>query len=56
MFAKRILFHGSALVEAQIVSSETPDTFPLTTDRIDNAGTGKKYRLGDESTWKETTI
>lgn len=71
MFAKRLLFHGSALVEAEIVSSETPHTFPLTTNSIDNAGsgytlapgstiyiteTGKKYRLSDNKTWEETTI
>lgn len=71
MFAKKLLFHGSALVEAQIVSSDAPETFPLTTDNIDNAGAGytlapgstiyvtgteKKYRLGDNKTWEETTI
>ena len=70
MFAKRVIFHGSALVEANIVSSETPAEFPLTTENIDNAGsgynlapgstiyvtgTGKKYRLGDDNIWKETS-
>ena len=71
MFAKRLIYHGSALVEADIVSSDAPEAFPLTTDNIDNAGacytlapgstlyvtsTEKKYRLGDDRLWKETTI
>ena len=69
MFARRLFFHSSALVEAELISSETPGTFPLITDSIDNAGagymlapgstlyvtdTGKKYRLGDNSEWNET--
>lgn len=70
MFARSVIFHGSALVEVNIVSSETPRAFPLTTDGIDNAGsgytlapgstlivtgTGKKYRLDTENNWNETT-
>lgn len=71
MFAQRIIYHGSALAEVRVVVSDTPAEFPLTTENIENAGsgyrlapgstiyvtgTGKKYRLGDNSIWKETTI
>ena len=71
MFAKSIIFHSSALAEVEIISSETPSEFPLNTDNIDNAGNGytlapgstiyvtsteKKYRLGDDNEWQETSF
>ena len=71
MFAKSFIYYGTNLAAIDIISSDAPEAFPLTTDNIDNAGsgynlapgstiyvtgTGKKYRLGDDRTWKETTI
>ena len=71
MFAKNMIFHGSALVEAEIISTGTPAVFPLTTDNIDNAGSGytlapgstlyvtgagTTYRLGTDNDWEETTF
>lgn len=71
MFAKNMIFHGSALAEAEIISTDTPEEFPLTTGNIDNAGsgytlapgstiyitsTGTKYRLGTNNDWEETAF
>lgn len=68
MFGKITKFHGSALIEAEIIASELPVTMPTTSDGIDNLGSGytlapgstmivtgtdKRYILGTDSTWEE---
>lgn len=68
MFGKVIKFHGSALIEAELIASSLPGTMPLTSDGIDNLGSGytlapgstmyvtgidKRYILGTDSTWSE---
>jgi hypothetical protein len=68
LFGKITKFHGSALVEAEIIASVLPETMPLVSDGIDNlgssytlapgsvmivTGTDKRYILGTDSTWEE---
>ena len=68
MFGKVTKFHGSALIEAEIIASVLPETMPTTSDGIDNLGSGytlapgstmivtgtdKRYILGTDSTWEE---
>lgn len=48
MFAKSFIYYGTGLAAVDIVASETPEIFPVTTDGIDNAGSG--YTLAPGST------
>ncbi len=68
MFGKVIVYHGTQLIEAQIIASELPETMPLVSDGIDNLGSGytlapgstmlitssgKRYILSDDYKWVE---
>lgn len=70
MFGKITKFHGSSLIEVEIITSELPATMPLVSDGIDNLGSGytlapgstmivtgtdKKYILGTDGTWEEVS-
>ncbi len=71
MFGKITHYHGSALIEVEIIASELPATMPTVSDGIENlddgytlapgsamiiTGADKKYILGDDRIWKETKL
>ncbi len=66
MFGKVIAYHGTQLIEAEIITSEIPEAMPLISDGIDNLGSGytlapgstifvtktnSRYILGDDFKW-----